>query len=85
MYLIGELLMRYDVNLFQFILNLMEVMFLVQVGWLKSTARIRSSSKGIETCSSMLVKHFRSKAIVGQWYPIMSIDFHEHDMTGMMC
>ena len=30
MYLIGELPMRYDVNLFQFILNLMEVMFLVQ-------------------------------------------------------
>ena len=30
MYLIDELPMRYDVNLFQFILNLMEVMFFGQ-------------------------------------------------------
>jgi len=29
-------------------------------------------------------KAFRSRAIVGHWYPIVSIDFHEHDMTGMM-
>jgi len=83
--------MRYDVNSFQFILNLMEVMCLVQecmkcsVKWLKSTVRIRNSIKGIETCNSMLVKHFRSRAIVGHWYPIVSIDFHEHALTGMMC
>jgi len=32
----------------------------------------------------MLVKHFRSRAIVGHWYPIVSIDIHEHKMTGMM-
>jgi len=30
MYVIGELQMRYDVNLFQFILNLMEVMCFIQ-------------------------------------------------------
>ena len=40
--------------------------------------------KGIETYNNMLVKHFRSRAIVGHWYPIVSIDFHEHAMTGMM-
>ena len=22
---------------------------------------------------------------MGHWYPIMSIDFHEHAMIGMMC
>jgi len=32
----------------------------------------------------MLVKHFRSRTIVGHWYPIVFIDFHEHAMTGMM-
>ena len=32
----------------------------------------------------MLVKHFRGRAIMGNWYPIVSIDFHEHDMIGMM-
>jgi len=40
--------------------------------------------KEIGTCSSMLVNHFRSSAIVGHWYLIVSIDFHEHAMTGMM-
>ena len=30
MYLIDELPMRYDVNLFQIVLNLMEIMYLVQ-------------------------------------------------------
>jgi len=32
----------------------------------------------------MLVKHFRNRAIVGHWYPIVSIDFHDHVMTSMM-
>ena len=25
-----------------------------------------------------------SRAIMGHWYPIVSIDFHEHAMIGMM-
>jgi len=51
MYLISDLPMRYDVNLFQFIMNLMEVMFLVQEAWtcpvgcLKSTPRISSNNE----------------------------------------
>ena len=45
---------------------------------------LAATKKGIGTCSSILVKHFRSRAIVGHWYPIMSIYFHEHAMTGMM-
>jgi len=40
--------------------------------------------KGIGTRNSTLVKHFRSRAIAGHVYPIMSIDFHKHAMTGMM-
>ena len=32
----------------------------------------------------MLVNHFTNRAIVGHWCPIVSIDFHEHAMTGMM-
>lgn len=40
--------------------------------------------KEIRTCSSMLVEDFRSKAIVGHWYPIVSIDFHENVITDMM-
>jgi len=89
-YLIDELAMRYDVNLFQFILNLMEGMCLVQeswkfpVGWLKLTTRINKNSKGIETGSNMLVNHLRNKVIVGHWYLLVSIDFHEHAMTNMM-
>ena len=54
------------------------------VGWLKPTLRINSVSKRIETRSNMLVKHFRSRAIVGHWYPIVSIVFHEPAMIGMM-
>jgi len=51
MYLIDKLLVRYGMNLFQFISNLMEVMCLVQecmkclVGWLELTARISSNQK----------------------------------------
>jgi len=29
-------------------------------------------------------KVFRSRAIVGHWYPIVSIELHEHAMTIMM-
>jgi len=36
------------------------------------------------TCSSMSMKHFKSGAIVGHWYPVVSIDFHEHAMTSMI-
>ena len=43
-----------------------------------------ASVEEIGTGSSMLVKYFRSKAIVGHWYPIVSIDFCEHAMTSMM-
>ena len=32
----------------------------------------------------MLVKNFRSRAIVGHWYPIVFIDCHENAMNGMM-
>jgi len=46
---------------------------------------LTATTKEIGTYSSILVKNLRSRAIVGHWYPIMSIDFHEHDMTGMMC
>jgi len=43
-----------------------------------------ATTKGIGTCNNMLVEHFRSRAIVGNWYPIVSIVFHEHAMTSMM-
>ena len=49
--------------------------------WLQELVAVE---KGIGTGNNMLVKHFRSRAIVGHWYPIMSIDFHEHAMTSMM-
>jgi len=26
----------------------------------------------------MSIKHFKNRAIVGQWYPIVFIDFHEN-------
>lgn len=42
------------------------------------------TTKGIGTCNSMMVKDFRSMAIMGHWYPIVCIDFHGHVMTGMM-
>ena len=43
-----------------------------------------ATTKIIGTCSIMLVNHFRNRAIMGHWYPIVSIVFHEHVMTGMM-
>ena len=49
--------------------------------WLQAIA---TTKKGIETCNNMSVKHFRSRAIVGHLYPIVSIGFHEHAMTDMM-
>ena len=50
-YHIDKLLMMYDLKLFKFVLNLMEVMCLVQenmkcpIGWLKSTARIGNNKR----------------------------------------
>jgi len=32
----------------------------------------------------MLVEHFKSRDIVGHWYTIVFINFHEHAMIGMM-
>jgi len=32
----------------------------------------------------MLVKHFRSRTIAGNWYPLVSIHCHEHAMTDIM-
>jgi len=32
----------------------------------------------------MLVKHFRNRDILGNWYPIVSINFYDHAMTSMM-
>ena len=43
-----------------------------------------SAVKGIGTSCSMLVNHFKTRAIVGHRYPIVSIDFHEHCMRSMM-
>ncbi|MCY6488315.1 hypothetical protein, partial [Actinobacillus pleuropneumoniae] len=40
--------------------------------------------KGIGIGNKMLVTHFKRGAIVGHWYPIVSIDFHENAMIGMM-
>ena len=82
--------MRYDLKLFQFILNLMEIMFLAQesmkclAGWSKLTQELVVAVKKIGVGSSMLVKHFRSRVIVGHWYPIVSIDCYEHSIIGMM-
>ena len=55
--------------------------------WLSGRNRLQvlaTTMKEIGTCNNMLVEHFRSRDIVGHWYPIVSIDFHEHIMTGMM-
>jgi len=54
------------------------------VGWLKLTAKLAATTKGIGTFNNMPLKHLRSRAIVGHWYPIVSINFYEHSMTGMM-
>jgi len=56
-------------------------------GWLEMPnlgSMLEAITKGIEIGSSMLVKNLRIRAIVGHWYPIMSIDFHENAMIGMM-
>ena len=39
--------------------------------------------KGIRTCNIVLVKHFRMRDIE-HWYPIVSIDFDECDLTYML-
>ena len=55
-----------------------------RVGWLKPTTRISSISERNWNMHEYVGKHFRSRAIVGHWYPIVSIDFHEHVMNYMM-
>jgi len=55
------------------------------VGWLKSTTIIGSNNKTNWNTQQHASKVFRSGSIVGHWYPIVSIDFHEHAMTSMMC
>lgn len=52
-------------------------------GWY-SLQELATSIKGIGIGSSMMVKHFRSKANVGNWYPLVSTDFHEHSMNCVM-
>jgi len=64
-HLIDEFLMRYDLNLVQFLLSLMEIMCLVQemlemprFGWLKLYVReLETTTKWIRTCNIVLVKH----------------------------
>jgi len=70
-YLIDELSIRYDVDLFIFILNLIEVMGLVQeaqkcpIRWLKLTTRISSINERNWNMQQFVGKLFRSRAIVG--------------------
>lgn len=70
MYLIDKLPMRYDVNLFQFILNLMEVMCLIQearkfpVEWLKLTTRISNDNK-----RNWNMQQYVGKALLEQGVP----------------
>jgi len=54
------------------------------VGTNSKKLAVASVEKIIGTCSSMLVKEFRNRVVVVHWYPIMSIDFHEHAMVGMI-
>jgi len=42
------------------------------------------AAKSIGASIDMLVKNFMSRVIVGHWYPIVSINFHEQAMTNMM-
>ena len=56
--------MRYDLKLFRFILNLMEVMFLVQEAWEMPSwvietncKQLATTKKGIGTGSIMIVRH----------------------------
>lgn len=88
MYLIDGLPMSYDLNLFKFILSLMEIMCFVQ----ESMEMPKLGWNWIQECSSIkrnwnmqqcVGKTFRSKAIVGHWYTIMSIDLHEHVMIDL--
>ena len=52
-------------------------------GW-NRPQELATSTKGIRKCNNMHVKNFRSTTIVGHWYPIVSIGFHEHAMNDMM-
>ena len=56
-----------------------EGMKMPRFGWMElATRMLVAVVKGIITCNSMLVSHFKSRVIVGNWDPIVSIDFHEH-------
>ena len=63
--------MRYDLKLFQFILNLMEIMCLVHesmkcsVGWSKLMAIISSNNKRNWNRQQYVGKALKSRAIVG--------------------
>jgi len=54
------------------------------VGLSNLTARINNNKKRNWNKHQHAGKVFMSRAIVGHWNPIVSIDFHEHVMTGMM-
>jgi len=54
------------------------------VGWSKLTTNISNNRKKNWNRQQYVGKAFRSRAIVGHWYTIVSIDFHEHAMTDMM-
>jgi len=69
LYLGYDPLVRHDVNLFQFILNLMEVMCLLQeaqkcpVGWLKLATRISSVSERNLNLQQYVGKAFRRRPL----------------------
>jgi len=91
-YLIDELSMRYAVNLFQFILNVIEVMFLehgiMRVSSLDDcnlvSKNVSNIDEGNRNRQQYVGKAFRSRQIVGNCYPILSIYFHENSMIGIM-
>jgi len=45
---------------------------------------LAAMTKGIGTRNNMLVMHLKNRAIMGHYYPVASIDFHEYAMTCMM-
>ena len=54
------------------------------VGWLKLTSRTSSNNKRNWNMQHYVGKVFMSKTIMAHWYRIVSTNFHEHAMTGMM-
>jgi len=54
-------------------------------GWVvKLTSIISNNNKGNWNKKQYAGKAFNSRAMMGHWYPIVSIDFHQHAMTNMM-